>query len=479
VTDPIPISAAKSESEVGMLRQLLRLGIPLVAGMGGHALFNIVDLAMVGAWRGGPDKPTEATLSAVGIASLVTTAPIVFMNGISNGSVTVIARAYGGRKHRRTNEFARQALVLAAVLSVLLGVLPGIFSGPIATAFGAKVPGSWERVLTRDFLALMSFNAWSAFVLMQVTANMRAIGMAGWTLVLMLFSNVGNVVGNWLLVFGNLGMPEMGPIGSAWATVIARGIAAIGGILVLAQSDPAIRISWKGWIPRWRFMWGVLRAGLPVALQWTVRMIAITLVMLVIAQRLDADQDVAVREKAAFSVGTRLDTLALFAGLGWGAACAALVSHGIGRGAFGLVRRIARDSAVLNVVMMSLAGALYFLFARELVQLFSLHGDATETSPAVLDAGVRYLRISVCSYPALALCVVWAHAMNGVGSLKTPLLLDTVGLLLVQVPLVWWMSGTQMGVRGAWWALVLSHSLLAVAYWMVFRFGSWETKKRR
>jgi putative MATE family efflux protein len=473
MTDPIPFPEHGPEHADAdghsLTRDLLRLGLPLVAGMGGHALFNIVDLAMVGAYRGGPGRPTDQTLAAVGIASLVTTAPIVFANGIANGSVTVIARAFGAGKARRANQLARHGILVAILLAILLGVVPAFFSGSIASAFGAK-NDDWERHLTIDFLTLMNFNAWSAFLLMQVTANMRAVHMSVVPMVLMLVSNVGNIVGNWLLVFGNLGCPEFGPIGSAYATLIARGVAAIVGLLLLARADPAIRVTLGGWHLRARFLLRVIRAGLPVALQWTVRMAAVTLVLFVIGP-------FGVDQRSAFGVGTRLDTLALFAGLGWGAACAAMVSHGIGRGRFGIVRRIARDSALLNVVMMSVAGTLYFVFADDLIRLFSLRGDLP-VKQSMVDAGVTYLRFSVLSYPALALCVVWAHAMNGVGSVKTPLLLDFVGLLCFQVPLAWILSQTRLGVVGAWWALVISHSLLALAYWLVFRFGSWERKRR-
>jgi multidrug resistance protein, MATE family len=475
MTEAILVPDPDSGASASRWRELLRLGIPLVAGMGGHALFNIVDLAMVGAYHGEKGGPTDETLAAVGIASLVTTAPIVFMNGIANGAVTVVARAYAGGQMRRANQYARQGLLLAGLLSVLLGVIPAVFADSIATGFGAT--SGWERSLTIDFLRLLSFNAWSAFLLMQATANLRAVGMSMWTMTLLLFSNVGNIVGNWCLVFGKFGFPEYGPMGSAYATVIARGAAALAAVGVLAWAHPAVRLSATGWLPRARFMWKVTRAGLPVALQWTVRMAAITLVLFVVGRRLQDTGDALAVEQAAFSVGTRLDTLALFAGLGWGAACAALVSHGVGRGhAFALVRRVARDSAVLNVVMMSVVGALYFWFADDLVRLFSLRGGEPPP-PDVIQAGVRYLRVSVLSYPALAVCVVWAHAMNGVGSVKTPLVLDTVGLLCLQVPLAWYLSG--YGILGAWWALVISHTILAAAYWLVFHHGAWSTKKRR
>src|SRR5262245_25433899 len=100
--------------------------------MGGHALFNIVDLAMVGAYRG------DKVQGPVADASIVLTVPIVFMNGISNGTVTVIARWFAAGKHRRANQAARQALLLSVALSALLGVVPAFFSDTIASAFGLR-----------------------------------------------------------------------------------------------------------------------------------------------------------------------------------------------------------------------------------------------------------------------------------------------------------------------------------------------------
>ncbi len=467
MSEPAAVPTSPLSAERTRLAALLRLGLPLVAGMGGHALFNLVDLAMVGGYWKDPVK-AEHALAAVSIASLVITAPLVFVNGISNGTASVVGQNFAAGKIRRANQSSRQALLLTIVWSVLFGVLPALFAGPIVAAFRTD-PG-YEHGLARDFLEIMSWNAWSGFLLLQVTANLRAVGMSVATMVLLLTSNVGNIVGNWLLVYGNLGFPEWGPIGAAWATAVARGVAALLGILVLSRAHPAVRISRSGgWRPRARFMWAVARTGLPVALQWSVRMTALLIVLLVVAP-------FGVETKAAFGIGTRLDTLALFAGFGWGAACAALVSHCLAQGRLDDARKVTRDSAILNVMTMAVAATFYYAFAEELIRLFSL-SVSDDTPPGVIREGAIYLRVSVFAYPALALSVVWAHALNGAGSVKTPLLLDAVGLLAIQVPLTWYLSRTELGPAGAWWALVISHSLLASVYYLVFRSGRWERKR--
>ncbi len=74
--------------------RVLGFGVPLVIGMGGHALFNLVDL-----WIVGPLGP--AALAAVTVASLVNSAAMVVMQGVTDGSVALVARAVGAGDYRR------------------------------------------------------------------------------------------------------------------------------------------------------------------------------------------------------------------------------------------------------------------------------------------------------------------------------------------------------------------------------------------
>lgn len=445
--------------------KLMRLGLPLVAGMGGHAFFNLVDLAMVGAWASTPAQ-TEAAIAGVTIGSLLSTVPLIFMNGVTNGSVPIIGQAYAARKFRRANHAARQALLLSLLLSVLLGVIPALFSEELAAWFQPQT--AEEMTYATEYLYAINMHAWTGFVLMQITSNMRAIGWGIWPMALLLLSNLGNVALNWVLIFGKLGFEAQGPVGAANATVFARMVSLALGLVVLWYAHPAIRISLTGWKPRARMFWRVTASGLPVALQWTLRMFSVLFVLYLIA-------DFGPAAKAAYGIGSRLDTLALFAGFGWGGACAALVGHCLARGQVASARRYTTWAAILNVLTMSVAGACYWLFPEPLINVFSLGVDKVDLTQ-MLDQGTRYLRIGVLSYPGFALSVVWSHAFNGAGSVKTPLAIDAIGLLLLQIPLVWLMKESSLGIDGAWWGLVISHSLIALGYFLVFRHGAWERR---
>lgn len=468
IIEPAATSRSTRARALAGLSALLRLGLPLVAGMGGHAFFNLVDLGMVGAYESDAHR-AELTISGVTIASLLVTVPLVFMNGISNGTVAVIAQQFGVGNFRRANQSARQALLLSVGLSVLLGVIPALFTDSIVAAFSPSDP--LEREIAEEYFLIMSHGAVTGFLLMQITANMRAIGMGMWPMVLLLLSNFGNIAGNYVLIFGKLGFDPMGAPGAAWATVLARGVSIVLGVFVLARAHPSIRIGLGGWKPRWRFIRRVAGVGTPVALQWTVRMAAMLLVLLVVSP-------FGAPVKAAYGICTRLDTLAVFCGLGWGGACAALLGQRVARGRIRSARLIAAQSAVLNVVTMTLLGVLFYVFSEQLIRLFSLSvsGDVDAES---VEVGTVYLGIVVLSYPGYALSIIWAHVLNGAGSVKTPLAIDAAGLLLVQVPLAWWLSTTDLHERGAWWALVVSQTLIALVYWLVFRGGAWERKRLR
>ena len=130
-------AAHPARSFAADVRSLLGLGVPLMLGMGGHAFFNLVDLAMVGAYESDPERAAQ-TIAGVTVASFLVTVPIVFVNGISNGTVAVIAQHFGAGNMRRSNQAARQSLLLCGLFSVLLGVLPALFSGPIRSTTGAS-----------------------------------------------------------------------------------------------------------------------------------------------------------------------------------------------------------------------------------------------------------------------------------------------------------------------------------------------------
>ncbi len=436
--------------------RVIGFGLPLLVGMGGHALFNLVDLWIVGSL--GP-----AAIAAVTIASLVNSAAMVVMQGVTDGSVALVARAVGAGDFRRAGEAARQSVLLSLVLGVVLGVPPWLGARWLASAFGLAGPALEQGTAC---LQVMSLGSVTMFVLMQAGAALRALGSGKAPAALLLGANVVNVFLSVGLVYGRFGLPALGVVGACWGTVAARGVFAALGLWLMGTSRLALRAGGGGL--RLPFVRPLLGIGLPVAGQWFVRL-APVLVVLGIAGR----QGTAAA--AAYGIGSRLDQFALFACAGWGAAAATAVGQGLGAGDPRGAARAAWWSVALGVLWMGTVGAAFHGSAEGLVRLIGRDGADAGTVVAV---GSGYVRTIVFAYPAIGVALVLSMALAGAGSVRLALALEAGVLLGLQVPLALAAAPAAPGMPldGVWRAVVGTYWLLAAAYAVVFAAGRWKRK---
>jgi putative MATE family efflux protein len=452
--------------------RIVTFGIPLVLGMAFHALFNLVDLFIVG-------KLGTSALAAVTVASFINMVPMVVCNGISTSSLAIIARNIGFRNDERAQEVARQSLILAMGLAFAMGIPSYLYARELCVL--VRATGEALDPAT-SYLQIMSLGTWTMFLVMQTTAIMRAEGRAMWPMIILVGANLLNVVLDYAFVFGKWGFPEMGAPGAAWATVLARFVGAVVGLLVLIAPGRRVRLRLTGFRLSLEIQLKMLLIGLPTSLQWFIRT-ASYIVLLAFVGEFGAREALGEEAHAAFGVGIRLDMFALFAGFGWGAAASTMVGQCLGRNLPDRASRGTWFSSMLNVLMMSVVGAAYFVFAAFLLRFFGANPELLDLGRAdarydeVIRIGVRYIRVVVFSYPFVAASVVLSQALNGAGSTKTPLAIDVVGLLLVQIPVAWLLAQTALGLEGIWYAIVGSNVLMALVYVYVFRVGRWKHKK--
>lgn len=454
-------------------------GLPLVLGMGFHALFNLVDLWIVG------KLGTEA-LAAVTIATMLNTVPMVICNGVSTATIAFMARNIGFRNHRRASEVMRQSFLLVLVLSALMGFPPYFYSRELVILLKAEGPEVIEPA--RVYFEIMSLGTITMFLLMQITAALRAVGDGLWPLILLVGANMLNIVLDFALVFGKWGFPALGASGAAWATTISRGVFCVPGLWVLYRGRGGLRLSFARVRIRLRTMWRITVVALPASAQWVVRILAvIALLWIVGSHDPSLGSGFGKTAQAAFGVGLRLDLFAIFAGFGWGAAASTIVGQSLGRGDPRRAQRATWITLWLNVVMMCGIGVAYYTFAPFLIRFFGSDKTIVDVGVAGYDAGsfhevvrtgTSYMRIVVFSYLFLAISIVLAQALNGAGSTRTPMLIDTVGLLGLQVPLALVLSRhPELGLKGVWYAIVVTNAIMALMYVIVFRLGHWKRKE--
>ena len=224
------------------LADLMRLAWPVMLSRAGILVMAFSDIAMLG--RYGAAAIGEANL---GISIFVPL--IVITIGLSSGMVPVISQAFGAGAWAECGNAWRRALIWTAVTSTVAAAV--CWQGEaLLTAFGqtpelAASGGAVARALAPGMLGQALFAA-CAFYLEATRRPLPG-------LMAMIFANLVNVLLNWLLIWGHWGLPELGSVGAALASTVAR-FGAAGFLVLYILTRP--RALAAGVIGPWGGFWG-------------------------------------------------------------------------------------------------------------------------------------------------------------------------------------------------------------------------------
>ncbi|PIE24096.1 MAG: hypothetical protein CSA62_04635 [Planctomycetota bacterium] len=445
-----------------VFRRALSFGLPLALGMASHAAFNLIDLGIVG-------ELGEDAVGGVHAAGTINFFPMILGNGLSVGATALVSQQIGAGKRNAAHRSANLALLLTVLLGVLLGVLFYVLAGPICAAL--RLEGEQLRIGI-EYLEVMSLGTITMYLVMHVTGMLRAIGNAFWPVLILFGSNLLNIGLDYALIWGDpllvewglpaLGVPALGAVGAAWASVISRLLGALFGFWICLRGSTAVRPGLplpRRLLLRLRFL---MSLGVPQSAQMFVR------ASLILTMTWIANVSGGPSANAALGICTRLDSFLLFAGLGWASAATAMVGQAMGAQDRARCRRIALVLGLLAAAMAAFLALAYLLAPEFLLGLFL---DAP--SEELLRFGTEYLLVAAIAHPAAAASIVLAGAMNGAGRSFLPMLLDVVAIGLVAQPLfwIWWQSQQPGGLAGAWSIVVLGNVLLLLLYLIVVLRG--------
>lgn len=411
-----------------------KFGAPLVLGMILHTAFNLVDMFMISRL---PDSGPG--LAALGLCDMVTAVATIMSNGISTATVAVIGRRVGENDNEGAQRTTWQSLLLVAGFSLLFGAV-GIFGNDFLIRTVMQAKGETADVASRYLQVLMG-GSFSIFVLLQLTAILRAYGHAKTSASLLILGNVINVILGIVLIYGDgpapaglgwggsiahaLHLPRMGVQGAAWATLIGRTIPCIIGALLIMLRTHGPKFHSKLLVPVWRDILSLLRIGWPSSAQFVLRVGSILVFLSLISANYTTTTDQAAL--VAYSICLRLETMALFIGMGWGAAAASYVGVNIGAGFVGRAKNAGLLAALYNVLFMLALAALYIVFAGPIIEFF-------DSSATVRLFGQDYLIRVAPSYAALGFGIVLSQAMSGAGATGESLVLDAIVILAITLP---------------------------------------------
>jgi Na+-driven multidrug efflux pump len=211
-------------------------------------------------------------------------------------------------------------------------------------------------------------------------------------------------------------------------------------------------------------MWNMFRLSLSAMFQYFIQMASWIAVVRTIA----AFSSAAV---AANTLALRIVLFVLLPSWGMSNAAATLVGQNLGAKKPDRAEQAAWRTGLFNAAFLGSVGLLFWIFAEPLIRLFTQ--DSEVIPLAVL--GLRTFAVGNASY---AYGMVMTAAFNGAGDTFTPTMLNLVSFWAVQIPLAYFLAvPLGWGPFGAWTAVVVGDSLLAVLAIALFRRGKWKLTK--
>ncbi|HWN68196.1 MAG TPA: MATE family efflux transporter [Haliangium sp.] len=435
------MSARSDHSALREIRPLVSLGVPTALTQLGAMLMGVVDTLMVG-------RLGVAELGAASLGTVWIFGTLILGMGLMFGLDPIIAQAHGARDHERVGLTLQQSMVAALIASVPIA-LSWLVTEPALILFGqspALAAGAHAYVVVQ----IPSIPLFLMFLALRQYLQGRGVVMPAFWITML--ANGFNALGNWVLIFGHLGLPAMGLVGAAIATALTRGfmfLALVGLVL-------ALRLHLGAWVP-WsrraldaRDLGRIFKLGVPVGVQYALEGWAFQIATL-FAGRLDE------KSLAAHTVVLNLASLSFMLPMGISLGAATHVGNLIGAGDRARAQRAA-------YVALGLGGLVMILSAAAFVGLrWVLPGVYTEDA-AVIALAASILPIGAAFQLFDGVQVVGGGILRGMGNTVPAAVINLVGYYALALPLAAWLAfETSLGLSGVWWGLAAGLAVVSVA----------------
>ena len=392
-------------------KALFFLGLPIVIGQVGVIVLGFADTLMIG-------HHSTNELGAASFVNNMFTLAIIFSTGFSYGLTPIVGGFYGVRKFAA----AGQALRCSLLANLLVGILlTGIMAILYLNVERLGQPEELLSLIKPYYLILLAslnlvllFNGFKQF-----TDGITDTKTAMWIL---LGGNVLNIVGNYILINGKLGFPELGLLGAGISTLFSRIVMVLVFVLVFFSSRRFlryilgfIRLGWS------RALFRQLNAlGWPVAFQMGMETASFSLSTVMVGW-------LGTIALASHQVMLTISQFTFMMFYGMGAAVAVRVSNFKGQNDIVNVRRTAYAGAHIILAMGIVLLSIVFFFRYQVGGWFT---DNTEVSAMVVVLMVPFLAYQFGD----GMQINFANALRGISDVKPMMLIAFIAYFIISLP---------------------------------------------
>lgn len=420
----------------------LKIGLPVIIAQLLQMSMNFVDTVMAG-------NLSAEDLAAVAVGGAVFVPFMMFMAGILMAVTPVVAQLVGARNFKEIGINARQALWLSQILAIpvfflirnlefvmhFIDVTPEII--PIAQGYLGAI--SWGVFPVSGYMALRFFNEG-----MSVTRPGMYFALIGVFV---------NIIGNYALMYGAFGFPELGAVGCGYASSLV-GVVMFLGMLIFTMKHPPynrfeIFSSFKK--PDWPYLKELLRVGVPIGLSSTMEVTMFAVVSLLMGSL----STIAV---AGHQVAINFAAMTFMVPFGLSTAITTRVGNAIGKSKVTEARHRGYVGITLATFFMSLTAIIIYLFPDVISSIY------TQDS-AVQEVAISLLYMAAIFQISDGLQVSSYGALRGLKDTKIPMIVNFIAYWVVGLPLGYYLGiSRNIGPQGLWMGLIAGLTIAAILH---------------
>lgn len=409
---------------------IITLALPIIIGQLGGIITGLADTLMVG-WH------STEELAAASFVNNVINAFIITGTGFSFGLTPLIGGELAQRKFKAVGRWLRNSLVANMTTALLItAILLGIYlnlhrMGQPEELMPLIRP--YFLITMLSILFLMAANAFRQFV--EGIADPK---VSMWILII---GNVLNIIGNYILIYGRCGMPEMGLFGAGISTLLSRIVMLVLFIFVFIskRNYEAYRTGFKASRADGA-SWRKLNAlGWPIGLQQGLEAATFCLTAIMVGW-------LGSMSLAAHQIVITISTFSYTTFLGLGSAVAIRTGYFKGADDWAQVRKITTAGLHIGLATAALVCIILWTIQGDVSKLFTSDAEVTMIVISLLPILILYQFFDGTQ-------IILANALRGLADVKVIMWVSFVTNFLIAIPAGYLLGfPCGMGIRGIWMA---------------------------
>ena len=426
----------RKENRMGVMpigKLLFSMSTPMVISFLVQSLYNIVDSIFVARY-------SSDALAAVSLAYPIQILMIAVSVGTGVGVNALLSRSLGEGNRKKAKQTADNAILLGILASIAFALF-----GALGTKLFFDSQTKSESIRQLGYSYLFVVTIFSFGLILEVTFE-RILQSTGKTIYNMVTQGVGaiiNIILDPILIFGLFGVPKLGIAGAAIATVTGQIIAMILSFIfnMKYNEDVDIRFGTHIFKPDFGIIKEIYRVGIPSIAMQSMS----TLMMLGLNKILVTYSDMAVN---VLGIYYKLQSFVFMPIFGLNNGMTPILAFNYGAKNKDRIIKALKYSFMTSIVIMVIGTAIFWIFPKELMMLFSPNEE-------MMKLGIPALRICSLCFILAAFDVIAIASFQSLGNGMYALYASFLRQLVLILPFAYVLSN-MFGLEAVWYSIPLA-----------------------